>query len=70
MWNCTNFPYMLCFLVFLLFFEVDGKLPFATPLMLGQPIMVTWFGFCNLLAVIYFMCTGSLPNNKTYIIIK
>ncbi|CAG2053164.1 unnamed protein product [Timema podura] len=28
--------------------KVGGKLQFATPLTLGQPLMVTWFGFCNL----------------------
>jgi hypothetical protein len=58
--HCINFSFMLCFLVFLLFFEVDGKLQFATPLMLGQPLMVTWFGFCKLLTVSYFMSTISV----------
>jgi hypothetical protein len=39
------------FSCFSLFFEVDGKLQYTTPLMLGQPLMVTWFGFCNFLTV-------------------
>lgn len=47
--HCINFSFMVCFLV--LFFEVDGKLQYTTPLMLGQPLMVTWFGFCNFLTV-------------------
>lgn len=49
--RCINFFFYGMFSCFSLFFEVDGKLQFTTPLMLGQPLMVTWFGFCNLLTV-------------------
>lgn len=49
--HCINFSFIVCVLVFLCFFEVDGKLQYTTPLMLGQPLMVTWFGFCNFLTV-------------------
>jgi len=49
--HCINFSFYGMFSCFSLFFEVDGKVQFTTPLMLGQPLMVTWFGFCNFLTV-------------------
>ena len=67
---CTTIVSFYAMCLLFCFFEVDGKVQFATPLMLGQPLMVTWFGFCILLRpfpnTLGKLCKFLLEKSYTY----